>query len=403
VKLDGKGGEYQRVRFRPKPEHVNAVIDGLKAGLALPNDWYPPMWLDTRQKASSVWVFANGVLDIETGKLRKPSPRLWVHGAVDFDWDEEAECPVWDRYLNDVFPGDQESQDFMEEWLGYCKTEDTRFQKGALLIGDARSGKGTYLDLIEAFVGPTRYAGLSFNNWMKDDKSRESLLGKTVGAFPDVRLRPGKLWGANYDPGGLDHASVEEMLKLTAGDKVTVPRKYIKAYEGKLPIKMILVSNVVPNFNDLVLPTRFVKLAFEQSFLDREDMTLPDRLKAELPGIARRALAGYRRACERGRFIQPQSGLNLKQSIEDEANPFWKFVRETFVIDADGMVMISTFEAQWGLWCGKNGRQDLLRTITKQTFKKHLQQIPGLAELTVVKPHGGPRYYTRLRLRGKGE
>jgi hypothetical protein len=113
-KHDGKGGEFQMVRFRPKPDHVNALIDGLKSGLALAKDWYPPMWLDTRQKASSVWVFANGVLDIETGELRKPSPRLWVHGAVDFDWNPEAKCPVWDRYLDEVFPGDQESQQFIE-------------------------------------------------------------------------------------------------------------------------------------------------------------------------------------------------------------------------------------------------------------------------------------------------
>jgi putative DNA primase/helicase len=403
LKLDGKAGEYQRVRFRPKPEHTNALIDGLKAGLAVPNDWYPPVWLDTKQKASTVWVFANGVLDIETDQFRKPSPRLWVHGAVDFNWNPKAECPVWDKYREEVFPGDQESQDFLEEYLGYCKTEDTRFQKGALFIGDARSGKGTYLDLKEAFLGSTRVVGLSFNNWMKDDKSRENLLGKTAGVFPDVRLRPGKWYGASYDPGGLDHASVEEMLKLTAGDKVTIPRKYIKAYEGKLPIKMTLVSNVVPNFNDPVLPTRFVKLAWEQSFLDREDMTLPARLKAELPGIARRALEGYRRACNRGRFIQPKSGLNLKQSIEDEANPFWKFVRETFVIDPAGTVMISVFELRWQLWCGKNGRQDLLKSIKKQTYLKHLRQIPGLAAIKTVKPHGQPRVYTMLRLRRADE
>jgi putative DNA primase/helicase len=395
-----KNGDLQRVRFRPKPSHANELIDCLKAGLTLPADLYPPVWLDTRKRATEVWVFRNGVLDIRTVKLEDPSPRLWVHGAVDFDWNPNAVCPTWDRYLEDVFPGDEESKQFCEEWAGVSKTEDIRFQKGALLVGDERTGKGTYLVMVEALVGPERYVSLSFNDWLKDDKSREVLIGKTVGAFPDVRLRKPKMYGLNRDSGGLDHASVELLLKLTAGDKVTIPRKYIKAWEGKVPIKITLASNDVPNFNDRVLGTRFIKVAFLISFIDREDITLPAKLIEELPGIARRALAGYKRACARGRFIQPKTGLRLKQRIEDEIDPFAQFVRETFIIDAASIVSIKAFERSWKEWCEENNRPDLVKSIHSKTFKRHLHAISGLSALDVTRPeHGGPRHYTFLRWR----
>jgi putative DNA primase/helicase len=400
-----KDGTFQRNRFRPKPSDVNALIDGLKSGLAMSADWYPPMWLHTKTKGTDVWVFGNGVLDIQTGELRPPSPKLWVHGAVDFDWNPEAMCPVWDGFMEDIFPGDQESKEFIEEWLGYSKTEDIRFQKGALFIGDPRSGKGTILTVLEAFVGADRFVSLSLNGWMKDDKSLEPLIGKTVGAFPDVRLKSPKSYGEkSYDAGGLDHASAEMLLKLTGGDKVTIARKYVKAWEGKLPIKMVLVSNVVPNFNDVVLPTRFIKVAFDVSFLNKEDITLPKRLEGELSGIARRALAGYQRAVKRGRFVQPKSGLRLKERIEDEIDPFVKFVRETFVIDPNGTVMIGMFELRWGNWCQENARPDLIRMIKKPHFKKRLRSIPGLTSLDTTRPERGkPRCYTFLSFRDVSE
>jgi len=128
-----------------------------------------------------------------------------------------------------------------------------------------------------------RYIALSFNNWVQGENSQERLIGKTAGVFPDVRLKPGKWYGQNYDGGGLDHQSIELLLKLTSGDAASFGRKYIGAWTGIVPIKIAMASNQVPNFNDPVLPTRFVKLLFEQSFLDREDVNLKLKLAGETP------------------------------------------------------------------------------------------------------------------------
>jgi putative DNA primase/helicase len=86
-------------------------------------------------------------------------------------------------------------------------------------------------------------------------------------------------------------------------------------------MKVILISNDIPNLNDPILVTRFVKIAFRVSFRDREDLTLAGRLRAELPGIANRCLAGYRRLCRRGSFIQPETGLQLAREIATRSNP----------------------------------------------------------------------------------
>jgi putative DNA primase/helicase len=73
---------------------------------------------------------------------------------------------MWERFLEEVFPNDAESRDCIEELLGYGMTEETKFQKGFLLIGPPRSGKGTISHVQRMLIGETAYVSLSFNNWV---------------------------------------------------------------------------------------------------------------------------------------------------------------------------------------------------------------------------------------------
>jgi putative DNA primase/helicase len=94
-------------------------------------------------KAENLLVFRNWLVCVTTGKTYPLTPRLWIQDAVDFDYDPEARCPRWEKFLEEIFPGDQASQDCIEEQLGYGMTNETRFEKGALWIGVRRSGKST--------------------------------------------------------------------------------------------------------------------------------------------------------------------------------------------------------------------------------------------------------------------
>jgi putative DNA primase/helicase len=399
-KEESRDGNAVRVRFRPLPKNVSDVVDGLKSGLALDVDCYPPAWLDGG-KAEGVLMFRNGLVEIGTGKMVPVTPRLWIKDALGYDWDETATCPRWERFLEEVFPEDRESQDFVEEWLGLGMTEDIRFEKGLMMIGEKpRGGRGTIMEVQKGLVGEEGYVGLSTHNWVKEEKSLEPLIGKKVGCFPDVRLKPGQWFGNNYVPGGLDPASVEWMLKITAGDTVSVARKYVGAWRGKLVIKLTLLSNVVPNLNDAVLPTRFHKLAFEQSWLGREDIELKKTLASELPGIAQRCLRAYRRLCERGRFIQPKSGLRLETKIASESDPFVRFVQTTFIPDPEASIEIGVAFLNFEAWCKKHGRAVLLEQVVKQNFVTKLRQVPGFQNVgKSFRPHGDPRKVAGLRYR----
>src|SRR5438128_1538013 len=115
-------------------------------------------------------VSGNGLVDIESGAFLGLSPRLWIHHGVDYEHDPEAKCPVWDRFLDEVFPDDQASQDCIEEQLGLGMTNDVRFQKGFLWIGlKGREGKSTLAFMQEQLCGSAAYVSLAFPTWLRGE------------------------------------------------------------------------------------------------------------------------------------------------------------------------------------------------------------------------------------------
>jgi putative DNA primase/helicase len=194
------------------------------------------------------------------------------------------------------------------------------------------------------------------------------------------------------------------LLKVTGGDHQTFAREYNPvAWQGVLPMKVFLISNDVPNLNDQILVTRFIKIAFRVSFRGREDHTLLDKLKAELPGIANRCLRGYRRLCERGRLIQPESGARLAREIAAKSNPWQAFVDEQIVIEQGEWATGSDLHGRFEWWCNENERPDLLRLVpTPQHFVKKLKkEAETISKLLDAKfrPHDGKRQYLGFRLK----
>jgi putative DNA primase/helicase len=115
-----RSGEEGTVRFRPAPADISKLIACLKGGLTLKGSAVSPMWLGSGEPAGSLMAFRNAIVDLRSGVAVEPSPNLWIHAAVDFDWVPDAECPVWDKFLEDIFPGDRESWQCLEEFGGLC-------------------------------------------------------------------------------------------------------------------------------------------------------------------------------------------------------------------------------------------------------------------------------------------
>jgi putative DNA primase/helicase len=380
-------------------KQVSEVAGMVQSLLSIRGNVQPPMWLGTGEPANEWMACRNAAVNVLTGEVREASPDLWVMSSVGWDWDEGAVAPTWEWFLEDVWPGDQRAQEFVEEWVGYCMTEDTRFQKALMLVGPPRSGKGLLTHVIKGLTGIAGYTAVDFSQWTGTNE-RESLIGTKVAVASDTKLKDEKMWGLNFDAGGLDYKSVGFLLQYIGGDTVSIGRKNIRAWKGVLNTKFIVVGNAPLNLGDRngVLPTRFLTLATTKDHLKDYDPTLGARLIAELPGIAVRCAKAYRRLVARGRFVQPESGVKLMDDTVAASDWRVKLLRECFVVENGAVVTKVVAHERVLRWATDNGRRDLIASgwTMQKTGALLRDLIPDLSE---ARPAASRRVWIGLRLR----
>jgi putative DNA primase/helicase len=93
----------------------------------------------------------NGTVDLRTGELRPHNPADRITKLAPVEYDPDA--PTWQRFLNDIFLGDQELVAYVQRALGYSITGDTREDCVFIAWGPGRNGKSVFLETVAAVVG----------------------------------------------------------------------------------------------------------------------------------------------------------------------------------------------------------------------------------------------------------
>ncbi|MFD7026588.1 phage/plasmid primase, P4 family [Streptomyces sp. NPDC059917] len=97
-----------------------------------------------------------GVVDLYTGRLRKPDPERDMHSRATRVAPEEIETPRWHRFLTDTFGEDAKGAEtirFLHLLLGYSITGDVGAQVLPFLYGTGANGKSVLLDVMTQILG----------------------------------------------------------------------------------------------------------------------------------------------------------------------------------------------------------------------------------------------------------
>jgi putative DNA primase/helicase len=315
-------------------DKVTNTMEALRSLVKVSDDVQQPSWIDDKDHppADQFLALKNGLLHVpsylkgSTNCLRPHTPALFNVNALDFDFDPTApaEPTEWMKFLRSVWDDDRESIDLLQEWFGYCLTSDNRHQKILMMVGPPRSGKGTSCRILEALVGKQNASATSLND-MTGEFRYQVLVGKSLAILPDVRLSPRS---------DITRAT-ETLLCISGGDTVAVNCKYAPPVPMKLPVKFVLVTNKLPNFQDATTVHRFVILTFTKSFLGHEDKELEGRLRAELPGILRWSLAGLKRLQDQDGFTMPTAGETTREKLQSMNAPVAQFLKDCCQVPED--------------------------------------------------------------------
>src|SRR5579862_4244927 len=354
---DGRLGKRVVRKFNPKPNDVWSIRDSLQKKVHRPADQFKaPCWLDSKTKGrprpGDLISCRNGLLDITTRKLMPASPLFFNRTSLPIDYDPAAPKPVlWHKFLMEVFADREPLVSLLQELFGYTLSGDTSQHAVVHLWGVTRAGKGTVLRVLTDLVGEENCHSPSIVE-LGGRFGLQGCLAKSLITITDMDTDNRSELGA----------AAVCINKISGEDRVSVERKNITPWSGRLPGRIWMASNDLPDFGGhaTALAARLAILPFDVSFLGREDRELTNKegtgkLQQELPGILNWSLDGLDSLRKRGRFVEPQASVESKFRMLYASEPVRGFVEEKCVLDPDAGIDKATLYPLYVEYCRSTG------------------------------------------------
>lgn len=172
---------------------------------------------------------------------------------IPVDYDPEAKCPHWEKFLSEVFP---EDPGLLMDIIGLCIVPFTGLQKCIVLLGEGSNGKGTYLDALQKVVGEENYANLDMKRLAGHDSrfNTACLVGKLVNVFGDL------------PPNKIENTGV--FKALTGQDTIMVEYKGRQPFSYRPFARLIFSCNSILESDDTTVgyKRRFFCVPFDSVF-----------------------------------------------------------------------------------------------------------------------------------------
>ncbi|WP_239150754.1 phage/plasmid primase, P4 family [Streptomyces sp. SID8111] len=387
-----KHGQPAIKPWSPTKRKISDLMEAISAVTHLRPSVDAPEWItrdgmsrdsansNTHGDDSPIVACTNGLLRVSDRELLPLTPGFFNLVSVPFDYDPEATAPTWEKFLDGIWPDSPESIAALQEWFGYVLSGRTDQQKIVLIVGPTRSGKGTIARILTNLVGKGNMAGPTLAG-LATNFGLSPLLGKSLAVISDARL-------AGKD----GHQVVERLLTISGEDTIDVDRKFRDPWTGKMPTRLMILSNELPNFGDAsgVIARRFIVLNMTVSWLGKEDTDLTDKLAAEMPGILNWALDGLARLEKNGHITEPPGSADAVTTMQDTASPTSAFVRECCDKGPTCEVTVDELWEAWKEWAEDQG----IRAGSKAMLGRNLLSVVPQAKRTRPRDETGKQIPT---------
>lgn len=371
VKQEQEDGGIDLVPYSADKSKITNIIDALSDPCPLKAE--PPCWLDGRAEPEpkDMIAFPNGVLNVReylrdgTTDLLPLSPLFFTFNSLPYNFDADATCPLFEKFLLDIFPDDPKKRLLAQEWAGLLLVPDTSFQKLMVFNGTSGSGKGTLLYAIEAMLGGTRQVCSPTLTGFGQPYGLAQMVGKLAAFVKDARL----------DNSAHKYVIMERLLELSGSvhPMLEVRRMHVAETTMHLFARITIACNDLPDLPDSggALPRRTLALHFTEKFETdsvKPDRELPDKLAKEAPGILNWALRGLERLRRQGYFTIPQSSEQLAKKFAANASPISQFIDACCEVGSEKAAAEDALYEAWRNWA----REHSLGAGLKLKFQHNL-------------------------------
>lgn len=247
------------------------------------------IYIQTSSLDRDPWLLnvQNGTIDLKTGQLKNHRREDVLTKMCPVVFDPTATAPIWESFLDRIMAGNQDLVAFLKRAIGYSLTGSVQAQCWFIAHGVGANGKGTFLNTILQLMGDySTQAAPDLLMMAKGDASRHpteqaDLFGKRLVVCQETE-----------EGRRLAEVAVKQM---TGGDRIKARLMRKDFFEFEPTHKLWLATNHKPVVKDTTVSTwrRIRMIPFSVVIPENQrDEQLPEKLKAELPGILRWAVDG---------------------------------------------------------------------------------------------------------------
>jgi P4 family phage/plasmid primase-like protien len=296
---------------------------------------------------------------------------------LDFDFEENATCPKWDKFLKKVLPDEKDRLTIME-FIGYCFVKTKKYEKFLFMYGkNGANGKSVIIGLIKKLIGEDNYSSLNL----------QDMVGHPLIAVVNKMVN----LGTEVDAKNLKDDQFAKLKSFTGGtDSVSIDPKYDREQITLRPHeqpKFIFNGNNQPKAYDMddgVL-RRMLFVDFKYSIAEKERITdLVDRFSDELGGILIQSIRAFQGVAKRNAFTQSDTMIEHLKEYKEQSDPIRMFINTCIEKDNECMVskdLIYHFYVEFSKEMGNSPLK------YGNFFRKLKEEMPNIQDMTQVRIH----------------
>lgn len=309
----------------------------------------------------------NGIVDLKTGKLQQHDRELGLTKITNITFDENAKCPEWLNFLDQIFQGDKELAEYMQRLIGYSLTGEITEQIMVFLIGGGSNGKSTFINIIKDIMG----------DYGRQAKSDTFIKKKETGANNDIARLVGSRFVSAIESEDGEQLSEAFVKQITGGEPVLARFLRQEFFEFIPEFKVFFTTNHKPVIKgvDEGIWRRIRLIPFNlQLPKEKRDKKLPEKLSLEMPGILNWAIEGCLKWQQSG-LNDPQIVMKATGDYKEEMDILGPFMFECCFKREDVQIEAKDLFEVYANWCFKNGEHQLknrafYRILESQGFKR---------------------------------
>lgn len=264
--------------------------------------------------------FNNVLLNAETGETQDFSPDVNIMYCLDYDYDKDADCPMWQKFLSEVLPNPELIQ-ILQEYLGllFVDRSKLKLENMLVLFGSGSNGKSVVYETISGILGEKN---VSF--YPMEELTRGTTKAYNLAAIDGKVLN----YCSELDPKDF---SGNTMKNLISGEAIPAREIYKKPVLLKSIPLFICNANELPETADKSYGffRRLLIVPFEVTIkVADQDIELSVKLKKEYSGILNWILKGRERILKQDcKFTDVNSIHKVKESYRRVQDSVYGFIK----------------------------------------------------------------------------